>query len=300
MTGKTSIALIVAALGSWSCASTPPPPLKAAREAYTRASTGLPAHLSPADLYQARKALDQANREYEAHGDTTSVQDHAYIAYRKIELAEVRARTEMDRQKLAEAARLGVMVRDRQVNEARAELARTREELNAERRANARLEAQRSDAQQAEGQARAAADARLNGAMRDLSQRAQVHEDTRGVVITFNGAELFPFGNYTLLETARPKLDQVAEALNAQGENKQITVEGHTDNAGSAAINLPLSENRANAVRDYLISAGIEPGRISAVGRGGSRPIVDNRTAESRAANRRVEIIIEGGSVSAR
>lgn len=299
-----AIALCAAALAG--CATTPPPPLHAARNAYVRASSGLPAQFAPAELYEARKALDQANREFEAHGDTLSVQDYAYIAYRKVQLAEVQARTEVNRQKIAEAARQGVEVRERQMNAARAELERTKEALEVERRTRVERRPGREEPPapqpdlEAERQARAAAQARLGGAMRDVAEVAMVHEDTRGVVITFNGAQLFPFGNYLLLETAKPKLDLVAEAILTQGEDKRVTIEGHTDNLGSAAINLPLSENRANAVREYLISRGVEAERMTAVGRGGTRPIADNRTAESRAHNRRIEIIIEGGSVSAR
>jgi outer membrane protein OmpA-like peptidoglycan-associated protein len=135
--------------------------------------------------------------------------------------------------------------------------------------------------------------------MKDLESIAQVTEDRRGVVITMAGNTLFTFGNAALLETAKMRLDQVADALKAQGAEKRIMVEGHTDNAGSVAINQPLSENRANAVRAYLISAGVEPGRISAVGFGGSRPITDNDTVENRAKNRRIEIVIENGSISA-
>ena len=76
-------------------------------------------------------------------------------------------------------------------------------------------------------------------------------------------------------------------------------VEGHTDSQGSDAVNQPLSLNRASAVRDYLVSRGVPQEKISAVGLGASRPLVDNNTAENRANNRRVEIVIQPAQVSA-
>jgi outer membrane protein OmpA-like peptidoglycan-associated protein len=96
------------------------------------------------------------------------------------------------------------------------------------------------------------------------------------------------------------KLDQVAEALKAQDSDKRMIVEGHTDSQGSDRINQPLSLNRAGAVRDYLVAHGVESDKISAVGMGSSRPLVNNKNAENRANNRRVEIIIQPSHLSTR
>ena len=71
-----------------------------------------------------------------------------------------------------------------------------------------------------------------------------------------------------------------------------MVVEGHTDSQGSASSNQDLSQRRAEAVRDYLVSRGIAGDRLTAQGFGPSRPIADNGTAEGRANNRRVEIVI--------
>jgi outer membrane protein OmpA-like peptidoglycan-associated protein len=112
-------------------------------------------------------------------------------------------------------------------------------------------------------------------------------------VITLSGSVLFASGKYVLLETAKTKLDQVAEALKAQGDDRKMIIEGHTDSQGSDAINVPLSLNRANAVREYLISRGVDANKVTAVGIGSSRPLLDNGSAENRANNRRVEIVIQ-------
>jgi outer membrane protein OmpA-like peptidoglycan-associated protein len=75
-----------------------------------------------------------------------------------------------------------------------------------------------------------------------------------------------------------------------------MVVEGHTDSQGSDDLNLKLSEDRAAAVRDYLVSRGVAADRLSAVGVGEKRPIADNTSAEGRANNRRVEIVIASAS----
>jgi OOP family OmpA-OmpF porin len=73
-----------------------------------------------------------------------------------------------------------------------------------------------------------------------------------------------------------------------------IIAVGHTDSIGTAAYNLKLSLRRANAVKAYLVSKGIEANRIYTEGKGKSQPIADNRTKEGRAKNRRVEIEVVG------
>jgi outer membrane protein OmpA-like peptidoglycan-associated protein len=296
------------------CATTPPPQLIEARSAYATSSTGLAAKLTPTDLYDAKKALDKADQEYAAHGDSAECRDYAYIAHRKVELSDAKARTELDRQKIAEAAKAGVQVRDTQVKTTQAALVATREQLTQERRDSTSTanelrtansvqgkELQATTVQlEAEKQARMTVEAKLAGAMKDLAAIAAVKEEARGVVITLSGSVLFASGKYALLNTAMTKLDQVAEALKAQDADKRMVVEGHTDSQGSDSINQPLSLNRATAVRDYLVSRGVASEKISAVGMSSGRPIADNKTAENRANNRRVEIVIAPATVSAR
>jgi len=134
--------------------------------------------------------------------------------------------------------------------------------------------------------------------MKDLAAIASVKEEARGVVITLSGSVLFASGKYALLNTAMTKLDQVAGALEEQSADKRMVVEGHTDSQGSDATNQRLSLNRANSVRDYLVSRGVASEKISAIGMGSTRPIADNRTPENRANNRRVEIIIGSARLS--
>lgn len=125
-------------------------------------------------------------------------------------------------------------------------------------------------------------------AMRDLQS---VKEEARGLVITLSGAVVFASGKSTLLPAARSALDNVAEALKANPD-RAITVEGHTDSQGSASSNQQLSQSRSEAVRAYLVSRGIAATGITAAGYGQDRPIANNKSAEGRATNRRVEIVL--------
>jgi len=99
----------------------------------------------------------------------------------------------------------------------------------------------------------------------------------------------FKTGSYELLEISFSSLDEVAKILNVN-PSFTLTIEGHTDNVGTNQSNKKLSENRANAVMQYLISKGISKNRLSAIGYGQTRPVETNSTTEGRANNRRVEL----------
>jgi OOP family OmpA-OmpF porin len=99
----------------------------------------------------------------------------------------------------------------------------------------------------------------------------------------------FRAGSSALTAASRPILDGVAQSLVANGTIK-VEVQGHTDNSGAAATNRRLSQARANSVRNYLISKGVDGARLTAVGYGPDQPKVPNTSAANRAQNRRVEL----------
>ncbi len=101
----------------------------------------------------------------------------------------------------------------------------------------------------------------------------------------------FDVGSAEIKPQFYPALDRVADTLR-QYDRTRIEVAGHTDSTGSMEMNQRLSENRASAVRSYLISRGVASNRIYAVGFGKTRPIADNSTTAGRAQNRRVEIVV--------
>lgn len=309
-----TLAVLSSALLSAACATLAPPDLIEARGAYATAAAGPDAKLSPTALYEAQKVLEQADHEFALNGDTTEVHDLAYITMRKLALADTVARIEQDRQRIADAAKSGLAARDAQLARSKVVLAETREQMRDERsvsgqaagEAKVAADAQDKALAKSEGQleeekqARALAESRLATAMRELARTAAIKEEARGLVITLSGSVLFTSNQSKLLDSAKTKLDQVAAALVAQGPDKRMVVEGHTDSKGSDAVNLPLSQARADAVRDYLVARGVDEGKISAVGVGSKRPLVGNGTAEDRANNRRVEIIINSLKLLAR
>lgn len=137
------------------------------------------------------------------------------------------------------------------------------------------------------------AEKRAAQASADLAKFASVKQETRGMVITLSGGVLFTSGKSELLPAAQVKLNDVAKALTEQDPESTMVVEGHTDSQGAAEFNQTLSRDRARSVRDYLVSRGIASDRITAEGFGPTRTIGDNATAEGRANNRRVEVVVK-------
>jgi len=103
----------------------------------------------------------------------------------------------------------------------------------------------------------------------------------------------FDFDKATIRADARPVLDEAIATLKQQG-GIAVIAEGHTDNVGTDAYNMKLSQRRAKAVRDYLVAGGISPRRIAVEGFGESHPVASNDTADGRAQNRRVELRVRG------
>jgi len=101
---------------------------------------------------------------------------------------------------------------------------------------------------------------------------------------------LFETGKSAIQAESLPVIDQIYELLNTNA-NLNISVEGHTDNAGDAASNKKLSDERAKAVMNAMIAKGIDKSRMSSLGWGQEKPVADNRTEEGRTMNRRVEIV---------
>ncbi len=269
-------------LSAVACGATQPPPeLVDARRAYERASKSLAAQLAPAQLDTAKQALDRAEKSFEDEGADVPTPDLAYVAQRKAEIAEAAgARVAAERD--AEGA-------DKQFKEAQLEgLDKAKSDLSKERQQSEKTKAELDAA----NKARIEAEKKAAAAMASLAEVAKVKEESRGIVITLSGSVLFATGKYDLLPIAKEKLDEVAKALSDQGY-KSMLVEGHTDSIGKASDNETLSLKRAEAVRTYLVSRGIQSDKIRAVGLGSSRSISDNSTPDGRANNRRVEIIVE-------
>jgi outer membrane protein OmpA-like peptidoglycan-associated protein len=285
ITFQNSSILLLLTVGAGCAAALPPQDLLTARADYGHASHGVAASLDPADLHSADVSLSLAEQSFERDGDTQGTRDLAYVADRRALIADARGEAMQSAQQQQQTVG--------QMNAAeRAQLAATSGQLG---RANMQLALQ-GQALVTEQQRRADADKRAAKAAADLAAFASVKQDPRGMVITLSGGVLFVTNKADLLPGAQVKLNQVADALATQDTESKIVVDGYTDSQGAAAYNQDLSQRRAQSVRDYLVTRGIAPDRITAQGFGLNSPVADNATPEGRANNRRVEIVVSQGA----
>jgi outer membrane protein OmpA-like peptidoglycan-associated protein len=194
-----------------------------------------------------------------------------------------------------------------QLEAQQSQLAAQQSQLAAERaraaQAQADAERARAEAAAAEAQARAAA---ANKSASDANAvreklRAQLNsvlatsESARGLIVNMSDV-LFDTGKYTLKTDTQISLAKVSGILQAYPGLK-LQVEGYTDSVGSDDFNQKLSENRADAVRDFLVTQGVHQDNISATGYGKAKPVADNATAQGRAQNRRVQLVVSGDAI---
>ena len=285
-----------------------------------KSNTELAGH-APLALGEAERALRTAEQ---ATGDKLYRTYLVYMADRRIQIARTIAereqhektidelkkqRSEMlikasqleaDHARLeAERARLLVATTTEEAQRAReereyalekeAESARAAQ-LSAEEANQARrlAESRASEAEFARREADLASQ-QINSLTRQL-ENLQLRQTESGVVVTL-GDVLFASGQAQLVEGGRSSLEEVVDLLQTEPD-KKIRVEGHTDSSGEANTNLSLSEQRANEVRDALISMGVSADRISATGMGQDFPIASNEDEAGRARNRRVDVIL--------
>jgi outer membrane protein OmpA-like peptidoglycan-associated protein len=128
-----------------------------------------------------------------------------------------------------------------------------------------------------------------------LNEILQTRDSARGLIVSMSDV-LFDTGQYSLKPGAREKLAKVAGILIAY-PSLNIAVGGYTDNVGGDEMNQKLSENRAGAVRDYLVQQGVVATSVSATGFGNSSPVATNDNSAGRQENRRVELVVSGEAI---
>lgn len=306
------------------CMSTPNRDLDLERieSALTRLETDPAlATLAPAEIARARDAV----RELNAATSDSQRDQLAYLAERRVDIAYAAAQAAGEREKLEQLERehdrilLAASRRDAELARLEAEKARLQSLARAEEAERAReevaqaqaaqalsvqdAEAARKQAEQAKRLAAAqAAEAQLARQEADLAveaadslrmqmQSLTAREEARGKVMTL-GEAVFAPGQAALQPDALANLDRVVEFVGAD-PLRPIRIEGHTDDRGGDNLNQALSQRRADAVRQALVARGVDASRIRTVGLGKSRPVATNATAEGRARNRRVEVILE-------
>jgi len=289
------LALSLGASALLACATSPPDQLVAARDAYRSAAAGPASTSAPDELQEAQKALARAEQSYAGDGDDTEVTDLAYVAARRAELATVIANRRVAERRAEDLHEQRQRLSEQLRQEAAKELVATKDALEeASRRTQdateAKIQAER-EADAARAEARATKE-QMKEAREKLARWAEMVETRRGTVITLSSGILFATAKADVLAGASGRLDDVARYLQ-QSPERRVRVEGHTDTAGGSSYNQSLSQARADAVRSYLVTHGVSPTRITAVGFGETRPVATNDTVEGRANNRRVEIVLE-------
>jgi outer membrane protein OmpA-like peptidoglycan-associated protein len=163
-------------------------------------------------------------------------------------------------------------------------------------RAQAEAEAAEARAKAAEASKSAESSEAVREKLRQqLNTVLQTSETARGLIVNMSDV-LFDTGKYTLKPTTQISLAKVAGILEAYPGLK-VQVEGYTDSVGSDEYNQALSQNRAGAVKDFLVAQGVSPNNITSQGFGKNDPVADNSTAPGRAQNRRVNMVVSGDAI---
>jgi outer membrane protein OmpA-like peptidoglycan-associated protein len=276
---------------------------------------------APLALGEAERALRQAET---STGNNTQRIHLIYMADRRIQIARAVAQREQLAQEYnrlqdersdmlvrashleaerarfeAEQARMisQATAEDAQRAREEAEQAQQREAESARTASQAREEAEQAKALAASSAtaadlARREADLALEQAdtLRRQLENLQLRQTESGVVVTL-GDVLFESGQTELRDEAMASLVEVVDLLQSEPD-KNIRIEGHTDSVGEAETNLEISQKRADAVFNALVSLGVDAARVTAAGMGEDFPIASNETEDGRQQNRRVDVIL--------
>src|ERR1700723_2058087 len=294
-----------------------------ARNAVVIAKAAGAQQYAPDSLTKAEDMLQRAEDYYQrkqgrtpigtaARGATQMAEDARVLTLRRKEQAKLEAerRARQDARAKAESDAQAAQQQAAQAQAQAGEDARRRAEaeqataaaqqqqaaaLAAQQQAQAESQAAQQAAAQAEQQRQEAV--RQKEAMRarllaQLNQVLETHDTARGLIVSMPDV-LFDFNKYTLKPDARERLAKISGIVLAYPDLK-LQVEGHTDSIGSDEYNQTLSEKRAESVQGYLVSSGVLPDHVTAVGLGKADPVADNSTAAGRQLNRRVDMIVSG------
>ena len=221
------------------------------------------------------KAEEESRERAQAEKDRAAAEQSKADALAAAEVARNEKNEALQAKQEADAARQAAIQQQQQLAN----------EADAARQAAADAERMRMKAEQDQAQLR-------QQLLEQFNTILQTRNTARGLIVNMSDV-LFDFNKYTLKPGAREKLAKVAGIILGHPGLK-MAVEGHTDSIGSDEYNMKLSENRADTVRDFLVSQGIDSGNITAQGFGKTMPVADNGTAAGRQMNRRVELVVSG------
>jgi outer membrane protein OmpA-like peptidoglycan-associated protein len=226
-----------------------------------------------------------------------TAEDARIVTIRKMK-AEDDARMKQqtaDAQAQAQQASLAAQDAATQKAKADADAATARAEADRARAAKDSAEAQALKANQ-QAQTATQQTEQMRNRLRDqLNQVLATKETARGLIVNMSDV-LFDFNKYTLKQDAQVKLARVSGILLTYPDLK-LQVEGYTDNVGTDVYNQKLSQQRADTVRDFLVTQGVQTAGISSTGYGMAQPVADNSTNAGRAQNRRVQLVVSGNAI---
>jgi outer membrane protein OmpA-like peptidoglycan-associated protein len=294
-----------------------------ARNAVVIAKAAGAQEYAPDSLTKAEDMLQRAEDYYQrkqgrtpigtaARGATQMAEDARVLTLRRKEQAKIDAerRAHEEAQAKAEADAAAAQQQAAQAQAQSDEDARRRAEAEA---AQAQAQQQQAAALAAQQQAQAAAAAAQAAASQADQQRAeairqkeemrarllaqlnqvlQTRDTARGLIVSMPDV-LFDFNKYTLKPEARERLARISGIVLAYPDLR-LEIDGYTDSIGSDEYNQTLSDKRAEAVRDYIVTSGVPMNNVVARGMGKADPVADNTTAQGRQLNRRVEMIVSG------
>jgi outer membrane protein OmpA-like peptidoglycan-associated protein len=246
-----------------------------------------------AEAAEAKRKADEAAAEAKRKADEEARRQAELAAARQAQLqaeaAEAKRRADEEARRQAELA----AAREAQLKaESEAAAMRAQAEADALKAKEEAAKAEAERARLAAEQANQAAEALRAQLLEQFNRILETRDTARGLVINLSDV-LFDTGKYDLRPITREKLARLSGILLGH-PGLSLEVEGHTDSTGSDELNQKLSEQRAEAVRGYLIEQGLAPDNITSKGFGKSMPVADNNTAAGRQQNRRVELIVSG------
>jgi len=258
--------------------------------------------MNNADSYASRKHVEKKALIAVARQAVQTAEDAREIAVKKID--EDRLASERQSSSDAQArAQAEANEATRLKQQAESDAAKAQRDMAASQAASATaVSSAQADADRARQAAELAQQGEQKAVTDKAAMRAQLIEQlnkilatrdsARGLIISMSDV-LFDTGKYSLKPGAREKLAKVAGILMAYPSLK-IEIDGYTDNVGGDEMNQKLSENRADAVKDYLIHQSVTTGSVSAEGFGNSSPVASNENSSGRQENRRVELVVSG------
>jgi outer membrane protein OmpA-like peptidoglycan-associated protein len=237
-------------------------------------------------------ALERERNEGRLAADVLA-QRESELRTQREELSRLKSEREESERRRAEAetARAAAIAdAERRRAEAETQAEELRQQIAAERARASETEAELARAREELARRDTISQERIETMQQELAKLAETRTTERGFIVTLPGL-FFDSGRSALKPGARNTLSRIAEQLKIN-DQLSVAIEGHTDSVGSDTSNQTLSEKRAAAVRDYLVSRGIPTDRMTVTGLGETTPVATNDTPAGRQQNRRVELVI--------